>query len=100
MILNSHCADWVLLYGLIRALNDKAQGKEVKPFIYHHRGMLAYIGGYRALIDSPIIKKSGFLTWIMWNAAYITKLLSIKNMIMNPMYWFKAQVFGRDISRF
>jgi NADH dehydrogenase len=36
----------------------------------------------------------------MWNAAYITKLVSIKNKLMIPMYWFKSFVFGRDISRF
>jgi NADH dehydrogenase FAD-containing subunit len=58
------------------------------------------VGGYRALIDSPVIKRSGFLTWIMWNAAYITKLVSIKNKVMIPLYWFKSFVFGRDISRF
>lgn len=85
---------------LAQALNAKARGEEPKKFQYHHKGMLAYVGGYRALIDSPLIKRSGFLTWIMWNAAYITKLVSIKNKMMIPMYWFKSFVFGRDISRF
>jgi len=82
------------------ALNQKARGREASKFTYHHRGMLAYIGGYKALIDSPATKRSGFLTWIIWNAAYLTKLVSVKNKLMIPLYWFKAFVFGRDVSRF
>jgi NADH dehydrogenase FAD-containing subunit len=84
----------------LRALNQKARGREASKFTYHHRGMLAYIGGYKALIDSPATKRSGFLTWIIWNAAYLTKLVSVKNKLMIPLYWFKAFVFGRDVSRF
>ncbi len=78
----------------------QANGKELKPFHYKYQGMLAYVGGWRALADTPLFAGSGFLTWVFWNAAYLTKLVSVKNKVMIPMYWFKSFVFGRDISRF
>jgi len=62
--------------------------------------MLAYVGGMQALLDTPVFRQSGFMAWLLWNAAYITKLVSLRNKIMIPMYWFKQRLFGRDISRF
>eukprot|EP00501_MAST-03F_sp_TOSAG23-6_P001506 GSMAST32.ASY1.ANO1.1567.1 assembled CDS len=35
-----------------------------------------------------------------WRSTYWTKQLSYSNMVLIPMYWFKAWIFGRDISRF
>jgi len=83
-------------------LNRKAAKPDLplKPFHYNYQGMLAYIGGHRALVDTPVLKNSGFFSWLLWNAAYITKLVSVKNKIMIPMYWFKSWVFGRDVTRF
>jgi NADH dehydrogenase FAD-containing subunit len=42
----------------------------------------------------------GFLAFLLWRAAYWTEQVSIVNKILIPMYWFKAFLFGRDISRF
>jgi len=83
-------------------LNSKSYHKEkdLKTFHFQNFGMLAYVGGMKALVDSPHAKNSGFAAWLFWNAAYVTKLVSLKNKIMIPMYWFKSFLFGRDISRF
>eukprot|EP01097_Dermamoeba_algensis_P003664 TRINITY_DN251_c0_g1_i2.p1 TRINITY_DN251_c0_g1~~TRINITY_DN251_c0_g1_i2.p1 ORF type:complete len:284 (-),score=69.92 TRINITY_DN251_c0_g1_i2:864-1715(-) len=70
------------------------------PFHYRHRGMFAHIGGHESVLDSPHIGLSGFFAWLLWNAAYITQLVSVRNKIMIPLYWFKSYVFGRDLSRF
>lgn len=61
---------------------------------------LAYIGDWKALVDTDNFSIHGFLGFLIWRSAYLTKLLSLKNMILTPMYWFKSAVFGRDISRF
>jgi len=83
-------------------LNAKSYHKEkdLKIFQFQNFGMLAYVGGHQALVDSPYAKNRGFAAWLFWNAAYVTKLVSLKNKIMIPMYWFKSFLFGRDISRF
>lgn len=85
---------------LAKSLNALAKEKPIKPFIYHHKGMLAYIGSNRALADLPQLKGRGFSTWIFWRSAYLTKLVSWKNKILVVFDWLKTFIFGRDASRF
>jgi NADH:ubiquinone reductase (non-electrogenic) len=85
---------------LAQALNRRAQGKKVAPFEYSHLGMLAYLGGNRALADLPNFKGAGWAAWLFWRSAYLTRLLSWKNKAQVLFDWVKAQIFGRDISRF
>ena len=51
-------------------------------------------------LPSPKTTMSGAASYLVWTSTYLTKQLSIQNMILIPMYWFKALLFGRDISRF
>lgn len=74
--------------------------KDIAPFERQNFGMLAYIGKDEALADLPFMKWSGFLTWIFWRAAYLTKLVSVKNKLQVLFDWIRARIFGRDISRF
>lgn len=87
-------------YYLAKSLNALASLRPLKPFTYHHRGMLAYIGSNRALADLPQIKGGGFSTWIFWRSAYLTKLVSWKNKVLVVFDWIKTSIFGRDSSRF
>jgi len=81
-------------------LNRLIKQKKPHEFKYRHMGMLAYVGDRRALVDSQYIKGHGFATWIFWRSAYLTKLVSFKNKTLVLFDWFKAALFGRDISRF
>jgi NADH:ubiquinone reductase (non-electrogenic) len=83
-----------------KQLNAIAQTRPVAPFRYKNLGMLAYIGGERALADLSRVKAGGFITFIFWRSVYLTKLLSMKNKILVLFDWMKAAVFGRDVSRF
>jgi NADH:quinone reductase (non-electrogenic) len=83
-----------------RSLNRRANNKMVKPFHYSNLGMLAYIGGSRALADLSAFKGRGFLTWLFWRSVYLTRLVSVKNKILVIFDWLKTLVFGRDVSRF
>ena len=87
-------------YYLARSLNSLARKKPVKPFVYRHYGMLAYIGSNKALADLPQVKGKGFSTWLFWRSAYFTKLVRWKNKILVVFDWTKAFLFGRDASRF
>src|SRR5207247_1942725 len=46
---------------IARSLNRMAKNMEVVPFSYKHWGMLAYIGGNRALADLTSFKGHGFM---------------------------------------
>jgi NADH:ubiquinone reductase (non-electrogenic) len=81
-------------------LNQLARGCEPDAFKYHHRGMLAYLGGSRAIADLQNVKARGFTTWLLWRSVYLTKLVSTKNKILVVGDWLQTLLFGRDISRF
>ncbi len=85
---------------LAASLACSQKGKSPGAFRYHHYGMLAYVGGNRALADLASFKGRGLTTWIFWRSAYLTKLVSLKNKILVIFDWIKNVVFGRDISRF
>ncbi len=85
---------------LARALKRRAKEQKVLPFEYRNLGMLAYVGEHRALADLSAVKGRGFLSFLFWRSAYLTRLVSMKNKLLVLFDWFKALVFGRDVSRF
>ncbi len=85
---------------LAKALERRRRGRPVEPFRFRAQGMLAYIGGGQALADLPQVKWSGRWAWLFWRSVYLTKLVSTANKIKVLFDWFKARLFGRDLSRF
>ncbi len=85
---------------LATALTRLARKQPVEPFRYRHLGMLAYVGGNRALADLEAYKGRGWATWLFWRSAYLSRIVSLKNKVSVALDWVKAQLFGRDISQF
>lgn len=81
---------------LARALSES----DPKPFVFKSSGMLAYLGGYKALHDTPVSKSQGFHSWVLWRSAYTTQLGSWRLRMQVPIDWMKTFFFGRDVSRF
>lgn len=73
---------------------------ELRAFGYKEKGMLAYIGGGKALADLPSVQWSGRGAWVFWRSVYLTKLVSPSNKIKVLWDWIKAHLLGRDLSRF
>ncbi|KAK9338521.1 hypothetical protein LIPSTDRAFT_60614 [Lipomyces starkeyi NRRL Y-11557] len=78
----------------------KSKGDEYKPFVFNNRGVMAYIGGWRAIVQGNGGEVKGRTAWLLWRGAYFSMSVSIKNKILIPIYWFTNWLFGRDISRF
>ncbi|CAF1055564.1 unnamed protein product [Didymodactylos carnosus] len=55
-------------------------------FHFKNLGMLAYLGGWSGLADLKSIKKSGFLSWLLWRSVYLTRLVSLKNRILVAIF--------------
>jgi NADH:ubiquinone reductase (non-electrogenic) len=85
---------------LARSFTRKVRGEKVIPFSYKQLGMLAYVGGSRALADLASYKGAGWFPWVFWRSAYLTRIVSLKNKVLVLFDWVKAQLFGRDISQF
>ena len=74
-------------------------GADIMRFLGSGRG-----GVDLSQTDLPIPKSLGYvsgkLAFLVWRGAYWGKQVSRQNKLLIPMHWFKAWVFGRDISRF
>jgi len=84
---------------LAKAFRARLKGKPVAPFTFKNMGMLAYVGGHRAIADLPGVKGSGFFTFLFWRSVYLTKLVGFRNKLLVFFDWFKATFLGRDLSR-
>lgn len=85
---------------LAESLVRVRRGLDPKPFEFGSQGMLAYIGGGKALADLPRATWSGRSAWLFWRSVYITKLVSVSNKVKVLFDWIKTAVFGRDTTRF
>eukprot|EP00756_Hemistasia_phaeocysticola_P057798 Hpha_TRINITY_DN34407_c0_g1::TRINITY_DN34407_c0_g1_i1::g.96173::m.96173/K17871/ndh1; NADH:ubiquinone reductase (non-electrogenic) len=83
---------------------------DMKPFEFRSLGSMAQLGGWKAVVDMTAVGKpgeakdlgtiKGRAAFMLWRTAYWGKQVSHVNKILILMYWFKAWIFGRDISRF
>ncbi|KAJ1309624.1 hypothetical protein OPQ81_006393 [Rhizoctonia solani] len=84
---------------LVKHLN--ADDTNVTPdFVFKNFGALAYLGGWRAIMQGESQNVKGWAAWVIWRGAYLTKSVSWRNKILIPTLWMINWLFGRDISRF
>lgn len=85
---------------LAKCLN-KPDGRAAKRgFEFRNWGTMTYLGSWKAIHQSARDELRGWVAWLVWRGAYLTRTLSIRNKVMVPVYWAVSWVFGRDISRF
>ncbi|XP_059175957.1 uncharacterized protein LOC131955738 isoform X2 [Physella acuta] len=84
---------------LSKFLNSDCNEEKVGPFEFKSLGMLAYIGHYQGVSDTPQLKIKGVASWFLWRSAYLTRLGSWRLRMQVPLDWTKTILFGRDISR-
>ncbi|XP_062187120.1 internal alternative NAD(P)H-ubiquinone oxidoreductase A1, mitochondrial-like [Phragmites australis] len=76
-----------------------------EPFVYKHIGSMASVGRYKALVDlrenkdAKGVSMAGFVSWLMWRSAYLTRVVSWRNRFYVAMNWATTLVFGRDNTR-
>ncbi|KAK6508753.1 hypothetical protein TWF506_010830 [Arthrobotrys conoides] len=69
-------------------------------FSFRNLGVMTYLGGMRAIMQTGEREIKGRTAWLIWRGAYLTKTVSWRNKLLIPIYWAINWVFGRDISRF
>jgi len=87
-------ADW-----LARALNRAAASNtnakrksladvdDQPEFKFRSLGIMAYLGGWRAITQSGGADVKGRMAWLLWRTAYLTKSVSWRNKLLIPTYW-------------
>ncbi|KAK3302160.1 pyridine nucleotide-disulfide oxidoreductase-domain-containing protein [Chaetomium strumarium] len=71
-----------------------------KPFRFRNWGTLTYLGSWRAIHQSQADELKGWVAWVVWRGAYLTRSMSLRNKLLVPIYWLVSWIFGRGISRF
>jgi NADH dehydrogenase len=71
-----------------------------KAFRFRNWGTLTYLGSWKAIHQSQADELKGWVAWVVWRGAYLTKSMSWRNKLLVPVYWVVSWVFGRGISRF
>lgn len=70
------------------SLKLSSSSPDGKGFTYKNLGTLAYIGSWNALFQGGGGGRlQGFLAWLVWRGAYITRTVSWRNKILVPVYW-------------
>eukprot|EP00440_Ansanella_granifera_P044966 gb/GFBE01048731.1/.p1 GENE.gb/GFBE01048731.1/~~gb/GFBE01048731.1/.p1 ORF type:complete len:486 (+),score=130.53 gb/GFBE01048731.1/:1-1458(+) len=75
---------------------------EVKPFEFHSKGMMAYLGGFNAVMAKlpGLSRLTGFVAFLGWRFTYWFLQLSMRNRFMLSTDWLRTLIFGRDLTRF
>ena len=68
---------------LIQLLKEK----EMRPFEYKNRGVMATIGRRKAVVDLPKLKFQGTLAWFMWMFVHIVSLVGFRNKFVALFDW-------------
>jgi len=111
-----------------RALRDGAVVQEAEPFSYDDKGKMAYVGKHAAVVEAklgpPKLKVQDHFWWrslhgaapasdnetraaaeltggaafAFWRGTYFSKLMSPTNRVAVGVDWFRAEMFGRDVT--
>ena len=68
-------------------------------FSFRSMGMLASLGTGSAIADVGLLQFKGRLAWWFWKAAYLTRLVSLRNKATVAFDWLKIRLFGRNTAR-
>lgn len=60
---------------------------ESNEFTYKDLGVMAYIGNKKAIANISGSDISGWVAWLIWRGAYLTKTVSWRNKVLIPVYW-------------
>lgn len=58
-----------------------------KEFKFRSLGLMAYLGGWRAITQTDSGEVTGRMAWLLWRTAYLTKSVSWRNRVLIPTYW-------------
>ncbi len=68
-------------------LRAELVGKELPPFRYRDKGIMATVGRSRGIVQSGGLAFWGFFAWLMWGFVHIAYLIGYRNRIVVMFEW-------------
>lgn len=87
--------------GPVLAANIAAtlRGGETKPFAFTALGMMASLGGRRAVAQLPGDRvMTGIVAWVLWRTYYLLRLPGLDRKLRVAFDWLLDVIFARDIA--
>ena len=72
---------------IARAIIERLQGKNPKPYHYFNKGNLAVIGRAAAVADFGWLRVSGYPAWLLWLFVHLMYLVEFDNRILVFIQW-------------
>jgi NADH dehydrogenase len=73
------------------------RGKPTKPFRYTSLGMMAALGGRKAVAQLPGNRViTGFIAWFLWRTYYLLRLPGLDRKLRVAFDWTLELIFPRD----
>ena len=69
---------------LARRLNKGDVGE--KEFKFRNWGTMTYLGNWNAIHQSSADELKGWVAWVLWRTAYLTRSMSVRNKISTKLY--------------
>jgi NADH:ubiquinone reductase (H+-translocating) len=70
-----------------RAVRERLEGREPRPFHYRDKGNLATIGRAKAVADIKGLQLSGFVAWLTWLFVHLFYLIGFQNRLLVFTRW-------------
>ena len=70
-----------------RFIRERADSKDIGPFLYFDKGNMAVIGKSRAVAETGSIRLTGFIGWISWAFIHIYFLIEFENRLIVFIRW-------------
>jgi len=86
-------AKWLAL-----ALPEVIAGREVAPFVYHHRGFMLSLGRNVGVADLGWFRISGFFGWFLWRVVHLSQISASRNRLGVVFDWTFAYLNRRNIA--
>jgi NADH dehydrogenase len=75
------------------------RGESTQPFTYRSMGMMAALGGRKAVAQLPGNKVlTGFIAWFLWRSYYLLRLPGLDRKLRVAFDWTLEMLFPRDIA--
>lgn len=78
-------------------LSAATQGKQLTPFIYNPKGMMASLGAYKGVMQMGRFRMTGLIAWMMWRGIYIGMLPHISTRLRVALNWLFDYFMPRTI---
>jgi NADH:ubiquinone reductase (H+-translocating) len=69
------------------------------PFHYVDRGNMAVVGKNFAILESGVLRTSGFVTWLVWIFLHLMSLPQLQNRMRVQTQWLWSYFTGQRSSR-